>query len=360
MDAEPELSRSSIKRLAQVRSHTSHYPRPEPRSPDGIKSSVQDIGRDVLAIARPHLTWLAACVGFTIAVACIFLLMREPTYTSAAILQQALTSDTPGQTGGPTIDAGELVKTQMFRLQSAEFSRQAIDRMVKERAAGTSLASLYPTIFSDLKSDSQPTDQELDIANKRLQARLRVWNEARTYILVVSYSGTTPDEAARIVNLIVAEHEHTNNLQQIALQLGVAQNTVTKLASTLGPKHPQMMRAVADLGNVRSRMQAAEEAPLMQQRQLFETGEVLPARPTEIKSGVGKAIILLCALLISLLLALPIILLIEYKALEDVVLRYFKRQRVGDNGSIVFDRLETSRNGTRPPIRFTKLRPQSG
>lgn len=319
-----EFPKSTTKRLAQIRLRTSQMRVANLRSSSARASAIRDAGSEVLAILRPHQRWLAYCVIGGIAAACLFLILRQPAYTSSAILQQDLTSVTATTPGvAPALDASSVVRTQMYRLQSAEFARQAVDRMVKDRPPGASLASLYPSIFNGLRDDSNPTDRELDVATKKLLSRLRVWNEARTYINVISYSAGSPEEAARVVNLLVAEHGHTNKIQEIAGQLTAAQNTVTKLAGALGPKHPQMVRAVADLTQAQARMEAATNAPLMQPGQLFETGEVFPARPNNIATGLGKTFVLFSAFVVTLIFTLIALLLIEYRSFEKLAQRYF-------------------------------------
>lgn len=334
--AQLDFPKSTTKRLAQIRLRTSQMRVPSLRNRTAKASAIRDAGSELLTILRPHQRWLAYCVAGGIAAACLFLVLRQPAYTSSAILQQDLMSvSAPAPGVAPALDASSIVRTQMYRLQSAEFARQAVDRMVKERAAGASLASLYPSIFSRLEDDSNPTDRELDAATKGLLSRLRVWNEARTYINVISYSAGTPEEAARVVNLLVAEHGHTNKIQEIAAQQTAAQNAVAKLASTLGPKHPQMVRAVADLAQVQARMEAATKAPLMQPGQLFETGEVLPARPNNIATGLGKTFVLISALIVSVIFTLIALLLIEYRAFEKLARRYLCwRPKTGPDRSV--------------------------
>lgn len=314
--------KSSAKRPNDVRIHIAANGRAENRISIVSPPAWREPGRELLAIFRRHLSWITGLVALAAMLAVLFLVIREPSYTSSAIFQRIFMAETARGEDRTALDASALVKSQMFRLQSAEFSRLVIDRMTKERAPGQHLRELYPSIFRDLKDENNPTDYERDIANKTLLARLSVWNEAKTYVIIVAYTGVTPDEAARVVNLVMAQHERTNRIQNAAGQQSAAQLAIQKLSMTFGPKHPQMIRAVADLATARTRLDAEQNAPLMQERQLLETGDVIPARPVTIQSGMSRARILLFTVLLGLIIALMGVVIVEYRSIQRLITRH--------------------------------------
>ncbi|MBR2534710.1 MAG: hypothetical protein IKE66_01430 [Hyphomicrobium sp.] len=324
--------KAALKRPDDVRIHLAPNGRADNRMAINGAPDWRTPGAELLAVFRRHQGWIAILVAGALAAACLSLLLRQPAYTSTAIFQRVFTVESTDRNDRPLqLDAAALVKSQMFRLQSTEFSRRTIDRMIRERVPGQRLSALYPSIFGSLKDDASPTPVELDVANRKFLKRLSVWNEARTYVIIVAYTGVTPDEAARVVNFVVAEHERANKIQEAAAQQSAAQNAIQKLAMTLGPKHPQMVQAVADLTAARTRLDAEENAPLIQESELLATGEVIPARPVTISSSIGKTNVLIYALFMSLLIALIAVVLLEYRSIEAIFSRHVKAPAKPEN-----------------------------
>lgn len=323
--------KAALKRPNDVRIHLAPNGRADNSILIGGAPDWRTPGAELLAVLRRHQGWIAILVAGALAAACLFLLLRQPAYTSTAIFQRVFMVESTDRNDRPQLDAAALVKSQMFRLQSTEFSRRTIDRMIRERVPGQRLSALYPSIFGSLKEDASPTPLELDVANQKFLKRLSVWNEGRTYVIIVAYTGVTPDEAARVVNFVVAEHERANKIQEAAAQQSAAQNAIQKLAMTLGPKHPQMVQAVADLTAARTRLDAEENAPLIQESELLATGEVIPARPVTISSSIGKTNVLIYALFMSLLIALIAVVLLEYRSIEAIFSRHVKAPAKPEN-----------------------------
>lgn len=325
--AQAANSKPSAKRLSDSRIHIAPNGRADGIHAVSAAPAWRKPYRELIAIFQRNFKWIVAFVGFAAAVAIAYLMVREPAFTSAAIFQRVFMAETTGSDGRASLDAAALVKSQMYRLQSAEFSRRAIDRMIADRPSGQRLAVLYPSIFSDLKNDANPTDHERDIANRKLLARLNVWNETRTYVILVAYTGITPTEAANVVNIILAENERSNKIQEAAAQQSAANVAVQKLSMTLGPKHPQMIRANSDLAAARVRFEAERNAPLMQVGELADSGDVIPARPITIESWIGRTTVLVFAVLWGLLVALMAIVFFEYRSIERIIARHVTPRR---------------------------------
>ena len=114
-----------------------------------------------------------------------------------------------------------------------------------------------------------------------LLKNLRVSNDARSMLIRISYTSTSPEQSARIANAFAEEYLRT----RIGL---AARRRLTNLSATYGPKHPIVLKAKSDLEEVlrAPRLSVSERAQILS----WASPPILPSGP-DWKLIVGVAFI---------------------------------------------------------------------
>ncbi len=249
-----------------------------------------------------------------------------PQYAATALVQLDLGSqDAPGHTPPTTaIDGGTLVETQTSLIESRAMARQVVERLgLDESESQSQIRTLIRNLIGHFNSAAGQS--RVDVATERLMSNLKITSKPRSYLITVTHTAPTPQQAARVANAVVSEYMHYRAVQTLADRVAFAQRALTDLVGTYGVKHPMVMRAEANLALERSRIAAEEEkADLMSDRELAETGKVVPAQAITIPIGAKTSTILLLAFLGGLVGGTALVLAIERSALVGALM-----QRVG-------------------------------
>ncbi|MGL4395309.1 MAG: Wzz/FepE/Etk N-terminal domain-containing protein [Hyphomicrobium sp.] len=283
---------------------------------------------ELLAIFWRRKAWASLPLVMAVVVGTAFQILKTPQYASTALIQLDLQSgNAPGKGSAPTamIDAGSLVESQTRLIESEALARRVVERLGLDKIEQpTGLAQTLTTFFGVAHADGRLSPAPVDLATSRLLDSLSVKNDTRTYLISVTANALHPDEAARVANAFASEFIHHLRLQDLSGELSSAEHTVANLGQTLGYKHPQMIKANSALGAARARFEVVKnDARLLSEAELADSGQVIPARPVTLAKGARLSTILLVAALVGLGLGLLLVNLLERRALRACLLRHF-------------------------------------
>ena len=118
-----------------------------------------------------------------------------------------------------------------------------------------------PSIFSELNwlidaiLPESVRKSRLEWAASRVSKRLVVTNNPRSYLISVSFTCSSPEKAAEIANAFALEYLRTKATQRLTDAITIAGRKLTLQSSIYGEKHPSVVRAKAELGAARIRLQ---------------------------------------------------------------------------------------------------------
>ena len=281
-----------------------------------------NVAVEVLSILWRRKWMIAGICPAAIVLAVILTLLVGPRYTATAVIQLDGGQDGPGHAApSPAIDGATLatfVESQTSLIESREMARQVVERLGLDKSKTQSrIRAFIANTIGHLPFNYAGPSTPVDLATERLMSNLTVTSKPRSYLTTVTYTARTPQQAARIANAVVSEYMHYRVLQTLADRVVFAQRALTDLMVTYGAKHPLVMRAEANLALERSRMAAEEEnATLMNDRELAETGKVVPAQAITIPSGARTSTVLALAFLGALVGGIALVLVLERSALR--------------------------------------------
>ncbi|MHB0788796.1 Wzz/FepE/Etk N-terminal domain-containing protein [Bradyrhizobium sp. 5.13L] len=166
----------------------------------------------VADVLRRQWPIIAACVGASMALVIVYLLMASPMYTANARImmdtRQAQVLDKDSNTGSALIDTG-YVDSQVEIINSDDLILSVVRRLKltedpEFNGSKPGLLSLVlGKITSPFGSGEPPSQERIEHAVvEQVQKNLRTERVLTTYVLSLSYRARSPDTAAKIANAI--------------------------------------------------------------------------------------------------------------------------------------------------------------
>lgn len=147
---------------------------------------------------------IAACVAGALVIAAIYLATREPVYRATAImLIQPQSSEADSREVSPATP--ELVRSQLEILKSEHVLDTAVDRL--------KLAD--DPDFTEGLSSSAPRPLRAAAASEALLDRIDAENDGRSYTIRLSAADPSPEQAARIVNVVALTYIDVQQAQKV-------------------------------------------------------------------------------------------------------------------------------------------------
>ena len=236
---------------------------------------------------------MAAFCAVGVLVAGLVAISKANQYTSEVVLQARFTQEDPRDRqllSEIFLDAASslsVVQTELYLIHSGDIAERVVTRLdlVKDPNFAKSL----------LDRPTSPNSSPNKLIAAELLKNLNVSNDARSMLIRISYTSTSPEQSARIANAFAEEYLRT----RIGLE---ARRRLTNLSATYGPKHPIVLKAKSDLEEV-------FRAPRLG---VSERAQVLSwASPPILKSGPDRILIVGVAFLCSFAAAIVLVLLLE-------------------------------------------------
>lgn len=272
----------------------------------------------------------AICIAAIILAGAAHLLI-EPRYEATAVIQFDLgNQDTPSGTAGiATIDGGKIVESDARLIQTRTIARRVVLRLGLDKSrAESKLRSFIAKTIRKWRLNDTVSPSRVDRAVERLSGNLIVENDNKSYLINVTYSAPSPSEAARIANAIVGEYMHIRRKQKLANRRAFASRELRKLKNIYGGKHPLIARAEANFAQAHAQWEAAgQEAPLKNEREIAESGYIVPAHEVTIPSGPKLSTILVLALFAGLIGGIGLALVLERHAMRELLTGSLIRHR---------------------------------
>jgi uncharacterized protein involved in exopolysaccharide biosynthesis len=221
--------------------------------------------RTLRSIVRQR--WLiASFVGLGLALACIVIPVLPRKYTAEALIYPNLFSRDEGKPGQAkvvavaSVDAATVVTGEARLIRSDAILRAAARRIGQDPGAAWS-PSWMTRNLDWVRGTFLPETRRyspFDRAVAQLRSKVVVANDSRSYLISVSFTARSPDEAARVVNAVVIEYFRDKVIQRSHDRLDAAEAQLGQQLAVYGDKHPKTLRAVADLDAARVSFEATK------------------------------------------------------------------------------------------------------
>jgi len=247
-----------------------------------------------------------------------------PKYSATAMLD----GDDREVPANPLVAAGPPSEGEVaaaVRLRSLAMARRVAERLGLDADKPPDRPGLFsklrsatidrvPALGALFSRTSRTSPSAADVAARKLTANLLVSIEPRSSLISISYTSSDPAEAARIANTFVAEYLRDQKIRRISDRQTATQRSLTELTQTLGPKHPQVLRAQANLDQTRAQIQSeAQQIATMDSDALNTNGRVVPALASTIPLGRGTLTFVILGLIGGLVSGMAAAVLLELR-----------------------------------------------
>ena len=205
---------------------------------------------------------IASLVALTLTLACAVIPLIPRQYSATALVYPNLFSGEQGKVVPlGSIDAASLV-TSEARLIVSDAVLQAVVKhleldlnpeVVGARSwVPTGLDWIRAMLFPETRNHSA-FDRQVSL----LRNKVEVVKDTRSYLISISFTARSADEAARIVNAIALEYLRDKKILRGQSAVSAAQGELWRQLAIYGEKHPKVLQSADGLESARAALQAA-------------------------------------------------------------------------------------------------------
>jgi capsular polysaccharide biosynthesis protein len=260
--------------------------------------TLQSIGR--------HWRFIASFVALALAAACVVIPLMPRQYSAAALVYPNLFSDEQGKVVPlASVDAASIVTSEARLIVSDAILQAVVKRLGldlnPEAARSHSWVSggldwLRAMLLPETRNHS-PFDRQVAM----LRNRVEVVKDTRSYLISISFTARSADEAARVVNAIAIEYLRDKTIHRRWDAVVAAEGGLARQLAIYGEKHPKVLQFVDGLDAARAALKAAMSPEDSGQDAIVTDESVKLAIPNRTPTSPKGVVILGLSFMLSLL-----------------------------------------------------------
>ena len=219
-----------------------------------FRSHYEGLVFDMLQSVRRHWLLIPLIMTFAIVLACLALPLLPRKYSATAFVVPNLYSQEQSKSAAlASVDATSIVNGEA-RLILSDTALQAVVRRLKPEQrpdVQQRWELLRRMFFPETRAESQ-MDREV----ATLRSTVEVAKDTRSYLISVTFTASSADEAARVVNAIAVEYLRDKWMQRKSAAVGAAEAEFGRLLAVNGDKHPKVLQAADMLDAARADLTA--------------------------------------------------------------------------------------------------------
>ena len=215
--------------------------------------------RTLLSIGR-HGGLIASLVALALALACIIIPLMPRKYSAEALIYPNLFSREQGKVVAlASVDAASIVTSEARLIRSDAILRAVVKRLgldpvaAKSRSWATQGLDWVRAMLLPETRNHSPFDRTVAM----LRNKVAVMNDTRSYLISISFTASSADEAARVVNAFAIEYLRDKDLQRRRDRAAAAESELGRQLAIYGEKHPKILQAAEELDAARASLKAA-------------------------------------------------------------------------------------------------------
>jgi capsular polysaccharide biosynthesis protein len=231
-----------------------------------------------------------------------------------ALIYPSLYSQEQGKiTALASVEAGSLVNSEARLIVSDAILQAVVKRLGLEQLpeASQSLGWFRALFFPETRSSS-PFDRQVAM----LQNKVEVMKDTRSYLISISFTASSADEAARVVNTIAVEYIRNKYMQRKQDSVTAAESELARQLTVYGDKHPKVLQAADDLDAARAALKSIMAPSKVGQDAVANDESVKLATPNRTPTSPKGFVILGLSFLLSLVASIGLVVWSDRRGLE--------------------------------------------
>jgi len=279
-----------------------------------FRAHYQNVAAQTLMSVRRHWRFIASFVALGLGLAFIMIPLMPRKYSAMALIYPSLYSQEQGKIVAlASVEAGSLVNSEARLIVSDAILLAVVKRLGLEQhpEASQSLGWFRALFFPETRSSS-PFDRQVVM----LQNKVEVMKDTRSYLISISFTASSADEAARVVNTIAAEYIRNKHMQRKQDAVTAAESELARQLAVYGDKHPKVLQATDDLDVARAALKAVMAPGEDGQDAVVTDESVKLAMPNRTPTSPKGFVILGLSFLLSLLVGIGLVVWSDRRGLE--------------------------------------------
>ncbi len=250
---------------------------------------------------------IASIVVVTMTFACLVIPLIPRQYSATALVYPNLFSVEQAKlTPKGSIDASSLVTSEARLIVSDAILQAVVARLkLDERPGvmgagswGSGTTSWIRTLILPETRNHSPFDRQVAL----LRSRVDVAKDTRSYLISISFTARSADEAAAVVNAIALEYIRDKKILRSQSAVAAAEAELQRQLSVNGERHPKVLQSVDGLESARAELNAILTTDDAAQEALAADEGVKLAIPNRTPTSPKGFVILGLSFIVSLLI----------------------------------------------------------
>jgi capsular polysaccharide biosynthesis protein len=289
--------------------------RPDHRDgPPDLPSHYRELTARTLLSIRRHWLLIVWLTGFAALMALIVIPFLPRRYSATSFVIPTLYSQEQGKVVAlATVDATSIVNGEARLVLSDTILHAVVKRLEPELRpeAATGSGWLRSMFFPETRVQSR-FDREM----ATLRNKVDVSKDTRSYLVGMTFTASSADEAARVVNSIAIEYVRDKWVQHRRATVIAAEAELTRQRAVNGQKHPRVVQAVDAFEVARADLKAVTEPDENDQDSARTAEGVRLALPNHTPTSPRGLVILVVSCLVGLLAGIVLAILRDRRGLE--------------------------------------------
>ena len=236
--------------------------RPVPRPKRGDhRAHYVDLATLTLSSIVKYRWLILKCVIVALVLACISMPLIPRRYTAEALIYPNLFASAQDKVvAKASVDGSTLINGEARAIRSDAILRAVATRLgydLKSTASHSWLRSSFDWFRAAWLPETL-NQSSFDRAVARLRNKVVVMNDTRSYLISVSFTAPSAEEAAKVVNAVVTEYLRDKIRQRRLGNVIAGEAELQGQLAVYGEKHPKAMQAAAALDEERASLEAAK------------------------------------------------------------------------------------------------------
>ena len=275
------------------------------------RAHYEDLVVHALSSIVRHRWLIVSFVAFALALACIIMPLIPRKYSAEALIYPNLLSRDEGKVVAVASVDGSALVTGEARLIRSDAILQAVARLLGNDPKAVPSPSWATRGLDWLRAALLPETRNrspFDRTVAKLRNKVVVMNDTRSYLISISFTASSAEEAAQVVNAFAIEYLRDKARQRRLNKVNSAEAELRQQLAVFGEKHPKTLNALAELDVERAALEAAMNPKHGDQEEITNDQSVKLAvpkyTPTSPKGFVILGLSFLSALLAGIGLAI--------------------------------------------------------
>jgi uncharacterized protein involved in exopolysaccharide biosynthesis len=225
-----------------------------------FRAHYEDVAAHTLLSIGRHGGRIASLVALALALAITIIPLIPRKYSAEALIYPDLFSREQGKAIAlASVDAAAIITSEARLIRSDAILRAVVKRLgldpvaTKSQSWATQGLDWVRAMFLPETRNHSPFDRTVAM----LRNQVAVMNDTRSYLISISFTASSADEAARVVNAFAIEYLRDKAVQRRLDTVNSAEAELGRQLAVYGDKHPKTLQAAEGFNAARASLEAA-------------------------------------------------------------------------------------------------------